>query len=248
MKFKERLFLNFEFKKFKFLKYCFILPFVFIFCSIAFIVFAKIQNNENLDKNTPTIILDAGHGGEDGGAIGLDGTIEKTLNLEISLKIQDLLEASGYKVIMTRENDKAIYDSDAKTLREKKKSDLKNRLNIINKNKEENCVFISIHQNKFPNEKYLGTQIFYSSNNAKSEELAKKIKESVKGLIQPENDREIKPANDKIFLLKKANIPAVIVECGFLSNIKETQKLKSEKYQNQLAFSIYCAIANYFNV
>lgn len=240
--------MKFKFKKTKFLKCSFILPFVFIFCSIAFVVFAKIQNNENSSKNTPTIILDAGHGGEDGGAIGLDGTIEKTLNLEISLKLQDFLEASGYKVIMTRENDRAIYDSDAKTLREKKRSDLKNRLNIMDKNKEKNCIFLSIHQNKFPDEKYSGTQIFYSLNDEKSEELAKKIKESIKGLIQPENEREIKPANDKIFLLKKADIPAVIVECGFLSNVKESKKLKSEKYQNQLAFSIYCAIADYFSL
>ena len=188
----------------------------------------------------------AGHGGEDGGAVGVDGIIEKDINLAIALKLKNLLEVSGYEVIMTREKDQAIYDDSAKSLREKKRSDLRNRMGIINKNKEENTVFVSIHQNKFPNPKYFGTQIFYSVNNPQSQELATKLKDSIVGLIQPENDREIKPSNEKIYLLHNAQIPAVIVECGFLSNEQEAKKLTNEKYQTDIAFSIYCGITDYF--
>ena len=118
-------------------------------------------------------------------------------------------------------------------------------MGIMNKNKENDSVFVSIHQNKFPDEKYFGTQIFYSVNDEKSMDLANKIKDSVTGLLQPENKREIKPASNKIFLLHNAQIPAVIVECGFISNPSEAQKLKDEKYQSQIAFSIFCGITNY---
>lgn len=158
----------------------------------------------------------------------------------------NLLEASGYKVVMTREEDKAIYDENAHTLREKKRSDLKNRMGIIKNNKKENAIFVSIHQNKFSDPKYHGTQIFYSVNNPGSQSLAEKIKDSVTGFIQPENTREIKPADKKIYLLHTAEIPAVIIECGFLSNSEESKKLIDNEYQNQLAFSIYCGLTSYF--
>lgn len=238
--------------KFKFLKknlftYSIVFLFLGLFSLIAFTSYAKAKSSGNNSKEIPTIILDPGHGGEDGGAVGVDGIVEKDINLAISLKLQNFLEASGYKVIMTREKDTAIYDDNLKTLREKKRSDLRNRMGIINKSKEEEkTVFVSIHQNKFPDSKYFGTQIFYSVNDSKSENLANKIKDSVTGLLQPENDREIKPATNKIFLLHNAHIPAVIAECGFISNPEEAAKLKSEKYQNQMAFSIYCGIVNYF--
>lgn len=157
-----------------------------------------------------------------------------------------LLESSGYKVIMTREKDQSIYDENANTLKEKKRSDLKNRLKIMKKNKKENTIFVSIHQNKFPNPKYYGTQIFYSVNNPGSQNLAEKIKNSVTEFLQPENTREIKPADKKIYLLHTAEIPAIIVECGFLSNNEESKKLVDNTYQNQLAFSIYCGLISYF--
>ena len=216
---------------------------VLALCSLTFISYAKSKSAEG--SNQKSIIIDAGHGGEDGGAVGSEGIIEKDINLAIALKLESLLEASGHKVIMTREKDTAIYDDSAKTLKEKKKSDLRNRMGIMNKNKENDSVFVSIHQNKFPDEKYFGTQIFYSVNDEKSMEIANKIKDSVTGLLQPENKREIKPANNKIFLLHNAKIPAVIVECGFISNPGEAQKLKDEKYQSQMAFSIFCGITNY---
>lgn len=216
-----------------------------IFFGFMFITYAQSNQTENNNFKRKTIIIDAGHGGEDGGAVGVDGIVEKDVNLAIALKLKDLLKASGYKITMTRDTDTAIYDDDAKTLREKKRSDLRNRMDIMNKNKESDTLFVSIHQNKFPNEKYFGTQIFYSVNDEKSKDLATKIRESVTGLIQPQNKREIKPANNKIFLLNNAKIPSVIVECGFLSNREEAKKLSDEKYQSQMAFSIFCGITNY---
>ncbi len=237
--------MKFKFLKNKFSVLLITLGFI-LFCSLIFVSYANVKPQEKNSLNTPTIIIDAGHGGEDGGAVGIDGIVEKDINLKIALKLEDYLEACGYKVIMTRNKDKAIYSEDAKTLREKKRSDLRNRIGIISENKKENTIFVSIHQNKFPSEKYCGTQIFYSVNDEKSLELANKIKDSVVGLIQPQNDREIKPANSKIFLLHKASIPAVIVECGFLSNPEEARKLKNDEYQNKIAFSIYCGIISYF--
>lgn len=215
--------------------------------TLGIIAYAKIDNQlrENSDTSR-TVILDPGHGGEDGGAVGVDGIVEKNINLSVALKLRDLLQVAGYNVIMTREKDEAIYDDTAKTLREKKKSDLRQRAGIIKQNCDEKNVFVSIHQNKFPNPKYCGTQIFYSKNSPLSDDLALSIKNSVTGLIQPENKREIKPADSRIFLLNGAEIPAVVVECGFLSNESEAKKLADDNYQNDMAFCIYCGIMDYF--
>lgn len=230
----------------KFLTFMWVVGFISVF-ALGFVVYGAISDKISGEKNDlATVILDPGHGGEDGGAVGIDGIIEKDINLSISLKLRDLLQAAGYKVIMTRETDTAIYDDDSKTLREKKRSDLYNRAAIIKDNSKEKTIFVSIHQNKFPNEKYFGSQIFYSKNHSGSQNLASGIKDSLVGLIQPENTRETKPADKKIFLLHNAQIPAVIVECGFLSNENEANKLTKPEYQTQLAFSIYCGISNYF--
>ena len=147
---------------------------------------------------------------------------------------------------MTRDTDTAIYDDDVEGLKNKKRSDLHNRAKIIKDNSEGNNIFVSIHQNKFPDSKYFGTQIFYSKNDAKSQTLACSIKDSVVGLIQPDNTREIKPADKRIFLLEKSEIPAVVVECGFLSNKEEASKLIKDEYQSQMAFCVYCGITDYF--
>lgn len=147
---------------------------------------------------------------------------------------------------MTREDDRAIYDESAGTLREKKKSDLKNRLELIKKNSNENSIFVSVHQNKFTDPKYSGSQIFYSRNNQHGQELANYVRESIVGLIQPENTREIKPADKEIYLLHNVSLPAIIVECGFLSNPEEAHKLNEKEYRDKIAFCIYCGIINYF--
>lgn len=190
-----------------------------------------------------TIIIDAGHGGEDGGAVGKDGTLEKDINLSISKKLQQFLLNSGFNVKMIRDSDISIYDEGLTHIKEKKVSDLKNRLNIVNQN--ENNLLISIHQNKFPENKYNGAQVFYSQNNPKSKELAENIKKSITGFLQPNNTREIKPATKDIYLLHNCKNVAVLVECGFLSNESELQKLNNEDYQSKIAFSIYCGFMEY---
>lgn len=190
-----------------------------------------------------TIIIDAGHGGEDGGAVGKDGTLEKDINLSISKKLQQFLLNSGFNVKMIRDSDISIYDEGLTHIKEKKVSDLKNRLNIVNQN--ENNLLISIHQNKFPENKYNGAQVFYSQNSPKSKELAENIKKSITGFLQPNNTREIKPATKDIYLLHNCKNVAVLIECGFLSNESELQKLNNEDYQSKIAFSIYCGFMEY---
>lgn len=189
-----------------------------------------------------TIVIDAGHGGEDGGATA-NGVSEKDVNLDIALKLRDLLTLSGYNVVMTRETDTSIYDASAQTISEKKVSDLHNRLSIINSS--EDNILISIHQNKFEQSQYSGAQIFYSDNNTQSSVLAESIRKSITGFLQPDNKRELKVGGSNIYILDKATVPAVIVECGFLSNPDEAEKLSDDRYRTQMAFAIYCGFLEY---
>ncbi|MCL2311550.1 MAG: N-acetylmuramoyl-L-alanine amidase [Firmicutes bacterium] len=211
---------------------------------IAFITFiAPYAAKENL---CPLVIIDPGHGGEDGGAVGHDGIVEKEINLKIALCLRDILQFSGYETVMTRDKDKAIYDNSAIKLRQKKVSDLRNRLAILRKNSSADSIFVSIHQNKFPNEKYFGTQIFYSEGNPLSEDLAIKVRENIIEQIQPKNTREIKRATSKIFLLNNSEIPSITTECGFLSNPEEAKKLSDETYQSKIAMCIFLGINDFF--
>lgn len=225
-----------------------------LICILLFVAFVLImlsafsnitqQTNESISEYKPTVIIDAGHGGEDGGAVVGDN-IEKDLNLSIALKLSDILKLNGFDVKNIRETDVAIYTDDAQSLSQKKKSDLNERLKIFNS--DENNIVISIHQNKFEQSQYFGTQIFYSKNNENSATLAESIRKSVVMLLQPDNTRECKPAGKNIFLLDNATVPAVIVECGFMSNENELNKLKDENYQNQMAFAIYLGFLEYYN-
>ena len=144
---------------------------------------------------------------------------------------------------MIRDTDVSIYDSSSSTISEKKVSDLHNRLSIINSSADN--ILISIHQNKFEQSKYYGAQMFYSPNNSESQYLAESIRQSVTGLLQPENKRELKSADKTIYILNNATVPAVIVECGFLSNPDEAQKLSTEEYRSKMAFAIYCGFLDY---
>jgi len=191
----------------------------------------------------PTIVLDAGHGGEDGGAVSKSGLQEKDINLAVALNLKKMLTASGFTVVTTRDTDISIGDKSLGTIRERKVSDIHNRLKIIEK--QDNCIFISIHQNHFSDSKYYGSQIFYSKNNDKSKPFAEAIQTQIVRLLQPQNKREIKPADSTIFLLWQAKVPAIIVECGFLSNDSEAKKLSEPLYQQQMAFSIYSGLLNY---
>lgn len=195
-------------------------------------------------KKLPHLVIDAGHGGEDGGAVGSDGILEKDINLAIAQDTRDMLTLMGFDVEMTRTDDGDV-STEGDSIKERKYSDMKKRLEIFNAS-DDNTV-ISIHQNKFSDSSSKGTQVFYSPNHSNSLLLADAIKYSVKMQLQPENERQSKPANGDIFLLKNARIPAVIVECGFLSNREECAKLLTEDYQKQLSFAITTGFLDYFN-
>ncbi len=170
--------------------------------------------------------------------------LEKDINLTISNDISDLLNFLGFNVTKTRESDSAL-DTSGETIRARKVSDMKKRLEIFNS--QENNIIISIHQNKFTESKYFGTQIFYSPNNPDSEVLAKSIKSSVKKQLQPNNERECKKADSGIYLLKNTKNPAVIVECGFISNPDECKKLLTKEYQKQISYTIVTGFLDYYN-
>ena len=167
-----------------------------------------------------------------------DGTAEKDLNLAIAGSLSDMLRICGYSVQMTRETDISIHSPEAKTIRDQKISDIKNRLQMY----EQSRMTVSIHQNKFAQSQYSGTQVFYSGNNPDSQKLADAIRSSVVETLQPENTRELKKAGKDIYLLNKTSVPAVIVECGFVSNAEELSRLKTGEYQKQMACAIACGI------
>ena len=184
------------------------------FCVVMYSAFSNIdvKTSNELDYTKPIIVIDAGHGGEDGGA-EVNGVLEKNINLSISNKLSDTLRLCGYKVKKIRDEDISVYDDDADTLRKKKVSDLKNRVELFNS--DDDNIVISIHQNKFDNSSYSGAQVFYSVNNEKSRLLGEAIRSSVIQLIQNDNTRELKPANSDIYILDNSKVLAVIVECGF---------------------------------
>lgn len=201
---------------------------------------SKIKVNDGRDM---LILVDPGHGGIDGGALSSKGTMEKDINLKISLKLKDLLQQQGYEVMLTREEDKGLY-TDEGTIRKKKIEDLNNRCKI---KKESNCdMFISIHLNMFPEAKYYGAQVWYSKNKD-SERLAKIIQENFKLDLDSTNNRKEKPALDAYKVLRVSdNMPSVLVECGFLSNPVEEEKLKSDEYQNKIAEVITKSVKMYY--
>lgn len=205
----------------------------------------SITVNSSIAHVTRTIIIDAGHGGEDGGAIAIDGTCEKDYNLDIAIKLKNVLAVYGLDVIMTRTDDSMTCDEGLDTQRQKKVSDIRNRLNIINSSI--NPVFISIHQNKFSDSEQKGAQVFYSKNNLRSPILAEEIQNSISSAIQKNNKRKIKPSGTEIYLLYHSTAPSVLVECGFLSNQKDLSNLKNEAYRTNLAVVIADGIIKFIN-
>lgn len=190
------------------------------------------------------IVLDAGHGTPDEGAQSSSGTTEAETNLKIALKVQNLLEQSGCTVILTRSDEKAIYDLDKTTLKEKKISDIRNRVKIGNSSSAD--IFVSIHLNKIPQQQYWGWQCFYNSKNENSMKLAKILQSSLNESIQKDNNR-VAMKLDTVYIMKHVEIPISIVECGFLSNPEEEKQLLDDEYQNKLAWGIYTGIIEYFN-
>lgn len=195
--------------------------------------------------NRLKIIIDAGHGGFDGGASAEDGTLEKDINLVIANNLKYLCELGGFEVIMTRSGDTGTEADESDSIANRKKSDMKRRLAVIEENPD--AVFVSIHLNKFTTSTASGAQVFYSKNNPESETLANSVQKSIVDLIQNDNSRTIKQADNSIFLLKKSNIPSIIIECGFLSNYVELALLKNPDYQDKIAFAIYCGLLEYYS-
>jgi len=182
-----------------------------------------------------TIIIDAGHGGVDGGATSCSGILEKQLNLEIALRLNDLMQMLGWKTEMIRTTDISVY-TEGESIAAKKVSDLKQRVKIVNET--ENAVLVSIHQNTFPSSKYSGAQVFYGPGRG-SFELAKTMQRSFVQNLNPGSNRVQKKA-DGIYLLQHIDCPAVLVECGFISNPEEEAQLRSEEYQKNIS----CVIAS----
>lgn len=176
--------------------------------------------------------------------MGSSGVLEKDLNLAVAQVLQQFLEQGGTNVILTRSDDNGIYDASG-SIKNKKNSDLKNRERLMQSSGAD--AFVSIHMNKFPDEQYSGPQVFFSGNNAKSEVLAKQVQNSLIEALAPPSAREVKKADGSIYLLKKAQLPAILVECGFLSNEAEQQKLLDKAYQKQIAWAVYCGIIKYFH-
>jgi N-acetylmuramoyl-L-alanine amidase len=195
---------------------------------------------------TVVVVIDPGHGGEDGGASGTNGVYEKTLNLAIAKILCSQLLAGGIPAVLTREEDKMLYDKYGELSdysRHKKTYDLRNRLRMTEEYEEP--VFVSIHMNSFSISKYNGLQVFYSTNDESSKILADMVQSTVRNYIQPNNNRETKRADSSIYLLDRLTCPAVLVECGFISNQEECEKLCNVIYQLELAAAIYVAIAEY---
>ncbi|WP_448900783.1 N-acetylmuramoyl-L-alanine amidase [Eubacterium sp.] len=183
-----------------------------------------------------TVIIDPGHGGIDVGTVGIDGSLEKNINLSISLDLYDFLMVSGINAVLTRDGDYEVYRAGEK----RTKSDLYNRMDYINSVPD--SILISIHQNHFENEAEWGTQIWYSPNDEKSPTIADKILNSVKKNIQPENKRINKKSDDSYYILYKAQKPSVMVECGFVSNENENKRLQDKEYQRDMAYSVLTGI------
>lgn len=202
------------------------------------------EADTKLNTVTPTVIIDPGHGGFDGGALTNDGFPEKDINLEISIYLKKMLDLWGYNTVITRESDISLEDEGLTTIRQRKKSDIYNRMAVMES--IDNAVFVSIHQNHYSVERYSGAQVFYSRNfSEESCQLAEYIQESIVSVLQPHNTRLVKECGDSVYLMYNAVRPAVLVECGFLSNNEESELLKTDAYRRKMAFCIAMGIQNY---
>ena len=189
-----------------------------------------------------TIAIDAGHGGIDPGAVSKSGVREDEINLKIAKKLQAYLENEGAKVVMTRKTDEGLYDKDFTGSR--KRQDMTRRVEILQKTEPD--MVISIHLNQFPQSQYVGAQTFYLQGSDKGELLAKSIQQQLLRVLDRGNKREIK-ASDSFLILKAADCPSVLVECGFLSNPQEETLLTTDDYQEEVAWAIYCGIISYLS-
>ena len=196
-----------------------------------------------LPETPVTVILDAGHGGEDGGASTADGVLESGINLEIALRLRDLLAFAGVDTQMIRDTDTAVYSGDCRTISQKKVSDLKNRASMVNA--VENGLLVSIHQNYFEQTKYYGAQVFFAKTEG-SKALAERIQQSLRENVDAANHRQCKPSQS-VYLMEHIECTGVLIECGFLSNYEEAKRLRTDAYQKKLSAAICGAITEYLS-
>ncbi len=206
-----------------------------------FVSSSRVETDSEI-KEKPCVVIDAGHGGTDPGKVGVDGSLEKDINLKIAKKLAEFLREADVDVVLTRETDAGLYDENVSN---KKVQDMKNRVALIEERQP--VLTVSIHQNSYHEEYVHGAQVFYYAGSQESKALAERIQQVLAAEIDPDNARQAK-ANDSYYLLKKTSSPIVIVECGFLSNYEEAQKLSSELYQEKTAWAIHLAILQYMNV
>ena len=220
---------------------------VFLLMTVAYLIFSfstsKIIPTVVLPVTNKVIVIDPGHGGLDPGAVGKSGILEKDINLDIALKLQAFLEQSGCVIQLTRAIDESIHDKDNSSIRNKKNSDLKNRKKIIDTSQAD--AYISIHLNSFPQSQYKGVQSFYPKDSEKGKGLAESIQKELKATLQISDNREALPIGG-VYLMKNTKVPSAIIECGFLSNPEEEQKLSTEIYRKKVAWGIYMGIMRFF--
>lgn len=219
---------------------------ILVLLALAGIIFVnhyKVTTTSHRVTLNKVVVIDAGHGGVDGGVVSRSGVKESDINLKVALKLRSLLEQAGAIVILTRDEDRGLY-SESGTIRDKKNEDLRNRRELVDSSEAD--LFISIHQNSFPQSQYYGAQTFYPPNSQESKAAAELIQEQLIKVIDNGNTRAAKTKND-VYLLKYSSIPTVLVECGFLSNPTEEIALQENKYQEKIAWSVYIGILRYFH-
>jgi N-acetylmuramoyl-L-alanine amidase len=189
------------------------------------------------------IVLDAGHGGEDPGCVGVNGEYEKDINLAIVKNLRDLLLLSGFDVVLTRNEDVSIYSEGVQGIRAQKVSDMENRKTIIENYPD--SIFISIHQNQFTQQSSFGAQVFYTQNNAVNSQLADIMQENFRDHLDSSNTRETKVIDNNLYLFKDTKQPAVLIECGFLSNPSDAERLSNPEYQKKVAMTIFKGLAEF---
>lgn len=202
---------------------------------------AQLVNSSDVKEKQYTVVIDAGHGGSDPGKVGINGALEKDINLEIALLVRDFLEQEDVRVVMTRETQEGLYD---KNVSNKKVDDMKKRIAIMEKEKPD--AVISIHQNSYHEESVSGPQVFYYNGSVEGKEMADIMQEQIIRGMKPEKERAAKE-NSSYYLLKKTSAPIVIVECGFLSNSKEAEYLCNAHYREKMAWNIHLAVLRYLN-
>ena len=218
-----------------------------IICCIGMAAGCVTAVTSHADKYTRpqlSVIVDAGHGQPDGGAVGVGGTVEQEINLAIAKKLEEVLSAKGAEVIMTRSDENGLWTSKSKTIREMKVEDMKKRLSVMKTSHAD--LFNTIHMNSYQSKSASGLRIFYAQNHPDIKPLAENIQSRMSDVTGAQT-HVVRTADTKLFLLKNPPVPSILVECGFLSNPSEEKKLCSEDYQARLAWAIADAVEKYFS-